>query len=157
MRLTRAGEYGVRCILHLAAQPPGTVVKRREIADRMDIPYPFLGKIGPTLAAAGILRIAQGTKGGYALRKPAEDISLLEVVEALDGAILLNDCLMGEGVCRRSPTCPVHEVWAEARDNLRRTLGAANFADLVRRGNCLMDDEPSRNTPGGVGRDRKER
>jgi Rrf2 family protein len=97
----------------------------------MDIPYPFLGKIGPKLAAAGFIRIAQGAYGGYALFRPAEEITLLDVVEAVEGIIFLNDCLMSENACHHRPTCAVHKVWHQARAGLREVLGSVHFAQLA--------------------------
>ena len=131
MKLTRAGEYAVRIVLHLAMADPNTWVNRRRIAEDMDIPYPFLGKIGPQLAAAGLIEIAQGPKGGYRLARAAENISLLDVVEAVEGPIALNQCIIHPDSCYRSPACPVHQVWLKVRQDMRKTLASANFADLA--------------------------
>ena len=131
MKLTRAGEYAVRIVLHLAQGDPHTWVKRHQISQDMDVPYPFLGKIGPQLAAAGLIEIAQGPKGGYRLARAAENISLLDVVEAVEGPIALNQCLIHIDSCGRSPVCAVHQVWLKARQDMRDTLASANFADLA--------------------------
>lgn len=131
MKLTRAGEYAVRIVLRLAQAAPNTWVKRQQIAENMDVPYPFLGKIGPQLAAAGLIEIAQGPKGGYRLARAAEHISLLDVVEAVEGPIALNQCLVHTDACGRSPVCAVHQVWHKARQDMRNTLASANFADLA--------------------------
>jgi Rrf2 family iron-sulfur cluster assembly transcriptional regulator len=131
MKLTRAGEYAVRIVLHLAQADPHTWVKRRQISQAMDVPYPFLGKIGPQLAAAGLIEIAQGPKGGYRLARAAENISLLDVVEAVEGPIALNQCLIHTDACGRSPVCAVHQIWLKARQDMRNTLASANFADLA--------------------------
>ncbi|MEW5724218.1 MAG: Rrf2 family transcriptional regulator [Thermodesulfobacteriota bacterium] len=133
MRLTKASEYAIRSLLFLAGQKPGAVASRREIAKAMDIPYQFLGKIGPTLAAAGLIRIVQGAKGGFRLARPAGEISLLDAIEAVEGEIFLNDCLMAPGTCHRSPACPVHQVWSGVTSELRRVLASADFADLAAR------------------------
>jgi Rrf2 family protein len=134
MELTRASEYGVRCILFLASRGDGRFVSRREISDAMDIPFEFLGKIAQQLTRAGLLEVVQGARGGYRLALPPEEISLLGVVEAMEGDLLLNRCLMRTEACDRAGSCPVHAVWAEARRRLRETLAAATFADLVRQG-----------------------
>ncbi|MFH1136045.1 MAG: Rrf2 family transcriptional regulator [Pseudomonadota bacterium] len=131
MKLTKEGEYAVRIILFLAAQEPGLLANRKLIADRMDIPYHFLGKIGPKLAASGLLDIMQGPKGGYRLRRPAGQITLLDVVEAVEGEIHLNDCVVKPGVCGRAGFCPVHKAWGEARETLRRSLSSANFEQMA--------------------------
>ena len=138
--MTRAGEYAVRCVLYLAREEGRGRAPRREIARAMDVPFHFLGKIGQKLAQAGIIHIVQGAQGRFELVRPAGDISLLDVVEAVDGEIFLNDCVLRPGSCSMNQGCSVHQVWLEARDALRRTLASANFADLAARGVCPVED-----------------
>jgi Rrf2 family protein len=137
MRLTRAGEYAIRCALFLSMRAEGRLVKRLEIAQAMDIPEQFLGKIAQQLAKAGIIEIVQGAGGGYRLLIPPGRLTLLEVVEAVIGEIFLNDCLARPGECRRSSACAVHAVWEQARSQLRETLRRARFADLAAAETCL--------------------
>ena len=94
MRLTRAGEYGVRCMLYLASLGTGELAMRKEIARAMEIPDQFLGKIAQQLSRAGFIDIVQGAKGGYRLVVPPQKLTLLDVVEAVVGEIFLNDCVM---------------------------------------------------------------
>ena len=137
MRLTRAGEYGVRCVLYLSRQKQGIVVPRREISEAMEIPGQFLGKIAQQLARGGIIEIVQGPKGGFRLVVDPAQVSLLEVVEAVVGEIFLNDCLMRPNECSRVNSCAVHQVWQKARTQLRETLNSATFAELVEENICL--------------------
>ena len=130
MRLTRAAEYAVRCVLYMAKQPVQSVIPRRNISRLMLIPDQFLGKIAQQLARAGLMEILQGARGGLRLLKAPESISLLEVVEAVMGEIFLNDCIMNSLSCERTSTCAVHTIWEKARNDLRRTLGEANFQQL---------------------------
>ena len=132
MRLTRAGEYGVRCILFLSGNGQGKVVGRKEIAKAMEIPDQFLGKIAQQLARSGFIEIIQGAKGGYRLLLPPGKITLLDVVEAVTGEIFLNDCVMRPDSCFRSPTCAIHRVWEKAREQLRETLREATFARMLK-------------------------
>lgn len=132
MRLTKAGEYAVRCVLYLAMNEGEKVISRREIASAMAIPNQFLAKIAQNLSKAGIIRISQGAHGGYQLAVEAGDITLLRVVEAADGEIFLNDCLIQNDICNRVGACPVHGVWQKARERLRETLGEVNFGELAR-------------------------
>jgi Rrf2 family protein len=131
MEITRATEYAVRCVLHLALERGDRVVPRREIAAAREIPEQFLGKIAQRLARAGIIRILQGSRGGYQLALPADRISLLAVVEAAEGDLGLNTCVMHAKACSRTCVCAAHRVWAEARRQLRATLGGVTFADLA--------------------------
>jgi Rrf2 family iron-sulfur cluster assembly transcriptional regulator len=137
MRLTRAGEYAVRCVLYLAAQQEGEVVRRQEIAQQMEIPNQFLGKIVQQLARSGIVEIVQGSKGGYRLLVPPQRLSLLDVVEGVTGEIFLNDCILRPDSCLRSHGCSVHRVWERARNQLRDTLRKARFDKLLREDSCV--------------------
>ncbi len=147
MRLTRQGEYAVRCILSLSAQPRGTIVSRKAIAAQMDIPEQFLVKIAQQLARSGFIEIVQGVRGGYCLLISPDKISLLDVVEAAIGEIFLNDCVMNPGSCRRSPSCSVHMVWEKAREQLRDTLREATFQTLLEEGSCGYPDRTNQEEP----------
>ncbi len=137
MRLTRAGEYAVRCTLYLSAQGKGEVVSRKEIAKAMDMPNQFLSKVAQQLARAGFIEIIQGAKGGYRLLVSPEKLTLLEVVEAVMGKIYLNDCIMNSGSCFRNLTCGVHLVWEKAKNQLRETLREATFDKLLKGDSCI--------------------
>lgn len=138
MRLTRAGEYGVRCILFLAGNGPGKVVGRAEIARAMDIPKQFLGKIAQQLARSGFIEIIQGAHGGYRLVFSPDKLTLLDVVEAVTGEIFLNDCVMRPESCFRSAGCSIHRVWEKARKQLRETLKEATFAKMLEEETCVF-------------------
>jgi len=134
MRLTRACEYAIRCVLFLSALEKGTVASKKEIAQAMDIPNQFLGKIAQQLSRSGILEIIQGPKGGFRLSISPEKLSLLDVIEAVMGEIFLNDCILRPDSCGMSFTCAVHNVWQKARNQLRETLRKATFSKLVQKG-----------------------
>lgn len=139
MRLTKAGEYAIRCALYLAYHGMEPVSSKKEIARIMDIPDQYLGKIAQQLARADIIEIVQGSKGGYRLLTPPDKLTMLDVVEAVIGEIYLNDCVHRPGSCERIPTCAVHQVWQRARDQLRETLREANFASILAEQSCTID------------------
>ena len=139
MRLTRAGEYAVRCALYLCFEDMGTVVSKKRIAECMDIPSQFLGKIAQQLARAGIIEIVQGSKGGYRLLIPAKDLTMLDVVEAVIGEIYLNDCVVRPESCDRIPACSIHRIWETARDQLRETLRQADFKSILSDKSCAIE------------------
>ena len=145
MRLTRAGEYAVRCVLYLASQRQGVVCSRKAIAKAMDIPDQFLGKIAQQLAHDGLIEIVRGSKGGLRLAIEPDQISLLDVVEAVIGEIFLNDCILRQDSCNRSNTCAAHFVWEKARDQLRATLKEATFARLLQEDKCFNPFEMEKN------------
>lgn len=137
MRLTRAGEYAVRCMLYLSCLGVGKIGSRKEIAQSMDIPAQFLTKIAQQLARAGYIEIVQGPKGGFRLVVPPEEATLLGVIEAVIGEIYLNDCVMRPESCDRSPSCTVYRVWQKARRQLRQTLEETTFASLQAEPSCF--------------------
>ncbi|MGD9300234.1 MAG: Rrf2 family transcriptional regulator [Desulfobacterales bacterium] len=137
MRLTRAGEYGVRCILYLSSKGVAVLCTRRQIAAAMDIPDQFLGKIAQQLARAGYIEIVQGARGGLKLAVSPEKLTLLDVVETVIGEIFLNDCILRPEACSRSNACTVHRVWDKARRQLRETLREATFAELLKEDSCV--------------------
>ena len=138
MRLTRAGEYAVRCVLYLASKGVGIICNRKQIAAEMDIPDQFLGKIAQQLARQGILEIVQGAKGGLKLAVAPQNLTLLDVVEAVIGEIFLNDCVIRPESCQRSQACSVHRVWDTARSQLRDTLRESKFANLITEDSCVI-------------------
>lgn len=137
MRLTRAAEYAIRCIIYLAKQGRGVLVSKKDIAERAEIPLHFLAKIAQDLAKAGLIEIRQGAKGGFFLRKDPKDITLLEVVETMIGEIFLNDCVARPSSCNASDACSVHRVWITARNQLRSTLRDATFDQLIKQQTCI--------------------
>jgi Rrf2 family transcriptional regulator, iron-sulfur cluster assembly transcription factor len=143
MRLTRAGEYAIRCVLYMAMHRDRPVIGRKEIAEAMDVPAQFLGKVAQQLARAGIIAIRQGAYRGYELIQPPQDVTLLSVVEAIDGEIFLNDCIHRPDSCDRQSICAVHQVWDRARRQLRDTLAGTNLAGLAEMESRRCGDRPT--------------
>lgn len=131
IRLTRAGEYAIRAVLHLAAQPSGQIVDRDQVARAQDIPPSFLSKILQRLSTAGIIRSYKGASGGFCLARSAEEITMLEVIKAIEGPLALNQCLLDADDCDRLPVCPVHPVWCRVQAGIEEILGQVSFAELV--------------------------
>jgi Rrf2 family transcriptional regulator, iron-sulfur cluster assembly transcription factor len=111
MELTRKAEYAIRGMLYLARQQEGNISMLIDIAGAVEAPRTFLAKIFQELAKTGLIKSTRGVKGGFVLARPPERITLREIVEAIEGPIMPNQCLMGEGVCTFQNTCPVHPVW----------------------------------------------
>ena len=139
VRLTKAGEYAIRCALFLSFKGTGVVTSKKEIARVMDIPGQFLGKIAQQLARAGVIEIVQGSKGGYRLLVPPSQLTMLDVVEAVIGEIYLNDCVIRPESCSRTHRCTIHRIWEKARDQLRQTLREADFKSILSDGSCTTD------------------
>jgi Rrf2 family iron-sulfur cluster assembly transcriptional regulator len=137
VQLTRGSEYAIRGMLYLARQPRGKKVMTSEVARAADVPESFLAKVLQLLARAGIVDSFRGTGGGFALLRPAGEITLRQIIEAVEGDIALNKCLVHEDACKEVGTCPTHKVWLEAQEQLLRVLDKANLADLARDGASL--------------------
>ena len=132
MKLTRGGEYGIRGVLYLAKQDEGKVSMLSAIAKDQDVPPRFLAKIFQALAKAGIVKSHRGAKGGFSLARPAVEITVRDVIEAIEGPVNLNVCLVAAGECTRDHFCPVHSVWESAQEKMLGILSQANFSDLAR-------------------------
>lgn len=131
LQLTMTGEYAVRAMMHLAALPPGTTVQIADIAVEWDVPEVFLRKIVTQLSRSGLVASYRGRGGGVALGREAASITLLDVIECIEGPLALNDCVTNPGSCHRIPTCAVHAVWHEAQVALREVLTKRSLADLA--------------------------
>ena len=142
MKLTRAGEYAVRCVLYLASQGQSLLISRKIVAEYFDIPDKFLAKIAQQLVRAEIIEIKQGARGGYLLVRDPADLTMLEVVEAIIGKIALNDCVANTHACKSSSNCAVNRVWVKASSRLRETLAEVTFADLLREDSCFIFPKP---------------
>jgi Rrf2 family protein len=124
-------------MVYLAKQGRGILTSRQEIAEQADIPSHFLAKIAQDLAKAGFIEIKQGARGGFILLKEPAKISLLEIVETMIGEIFLNDCVARPSSCKVTYSCAVHQVWLDARNQLRNTLGRVDFSQLVEKESCI--------------------
>jgi len=128
--LGRRGDYAVRAMINVARHSPQRR-KARQIVAEMDLPNRYATQILGTLVNSGLLAAQAGPDGGYTLGRPADEISLLEVVELIEGPVTLDQCTLRGGPCDWVASCPVHEAWAAAQtaftDRLRQTM----FADLA--------------------------
>jgi Rrf2 family protein len=131
MEISRRTDYGVRVILDLATLPVDGRTATQHIAERQNIPSPFLAKIISQLSLAGLVTTYRGAGGGVALARPPAEISLLQVVEALEGPLHLNRCALQPDACPRREHCAVHDVWVEAQEKLTALLGGTMFDGLV--------------------------
>ena len=131
MQITRQADYAVRAVLHLAQMKNGERAATSTVAKEQRIPPSFLAKIISQLSIAGLLHTSRGARGGVTLAREPKDITLLEVVEAIDGPIQLNECVADEGSCLFDNNCPIRSVWCEAQDELVARLKQTDFAQLL--------------------------
>lgn len=131
MQITRQADYAVRAVLHLARSGSAERAATSTIAREQNIPPSFLAKIISQLSIAGLLHTSRGARGGVTLARDPKEITLLEVVEAIDGPIQLNECVTDGGVCTFEEDCPIRPVWCDAQDELVQRLRGTNFADML--------------------------
>jgi Rrf2 family protein len=131
LQLTRGGEYAIRAMTYLTKRPVGEISSLHEVGVEQDIPESFLAKIFQNLVHADLVVSQRGAHGGFSLARPAAAITVREVVEAIDGPIALNGCVLRPGDCRRSGDCRMHEVWVLAQERMMDVLGMVTLDDLV--------------------------
>lgn len=131
MQITRQADYAVRAVLYLARLGTTQRAATSQVAQEQRIPPSFLAKIVSQLSIAGLLHTSRGARGGVTLARDPKDITLLEVIEAIDGPIMLNECVGDSGTCTFDKDCPLRPVWCEAQDELVKRLRGTNFADML--------------------------
>ena len=131
MQITRQADYAVRAVLYLSELGDDRRAATSQIAEKQKIPPSFLAKIVSQLSVAGLLQTSRGARGGVSLAREPKDISLLEVVEAIDGPILLNECVSHAGICVFGDTCSIRPVWCDAQSELVTRLEGTTFDSLV--------------------------
>lgn len=132
MQLTRAADYGARVMIHLAALEPGARASLPGMAGEVQVPEHFLSKVLQMLAKRGLIRSHRGAAGGFELAVDADAVTLLDVVEAIEGPLQLNACMGERGACCRKSWCPAHPVWVEAQEAMAAVLRRASIASLAR-------------------------
>jgi Rrf2 family protein len=133
MQITRAGEYGVLGLMALAKRAQGCVVMIDEVSREEDIPKSFLAKIFQNLARAGLVHSVRGTGGGFALARPTSEITVLEIIEAIEGPIALQRCLEEKPDCHHMTGCALCGLFSEAQDRLKETFARTTLAELAQR------------------------
>ncbi len=135
VRVSTRGDYASRALLSLALHGADTPTSVRDIAERTALPQPYLEQILLALKGAGLVRSKRGVGGGYVLARPPEDISLAQIVSAVDGPIAAGD--FGEphanGACDHEGQCILLAVWADVGETIRLHLQSFSLADMVAR------------------------
>ncbi len=129
--LSQSSEYALRALTYLAQQRGDGYCLVREIAEKLDIPPAFLVKIVQPLVARGILNSRRGRGGGYRLAKPASQVTLFEIVDAIDYVSKEAVCVLGQATCSDERACPMHAYWKEAYTAFRRYLADTTLDDIV--------------------------
>jgi FeS assembly SUF system regulator len=131
IRMSRLADYGVVLMTHIA-QTPGRLHNAHELASASQLPVPTVSKILKALARGGLLASHRGAKGGYSLARSPEDISVGEIIVAIEGPISLTVCFDGDGdACEFEAICPTRGNWQRINDAIRRALDGITLAEMA--------------------------
>jgi Rrf2 family transcriptional regulator, iron-sulfur cluster assembly transcription factor len=132
MQIAKSNEYALKGLIFLASQPPEKLALVSEISKAQRIPETYLAKIFQRLSKAGLLRSTRGLNGGFSLGRPAGEITMRDVIEALEGPIALNRCLIQKGECEEEGRCVLYGVLGEAQERFLEVLDGTTMEDLAR-------------------------
>ena len=133
MKISTKGRYGLRTLMDIAAHQGKGPVNLHDMAERLGISAKYLWQIVNLLKTAGFVRGTRGPKGGYVLIRDPGDITLLDVVQVLEGPVSLVECVDDSACCARTATCVANSVWAEVSEAVRNALRGLTLAEILRR------------------------
>jgi Rrf2 family protein len=129
--ITRATEYTLRAVLHMAARYPDATVAKADICEKEEITPAFLTKILQPLIREGLVRSTRGPTGGFSLARPPEELTLLDVLNAVEEPLSLNVCILDKANCERSDVCVLHNLWAEAKGKIDEVFSRRTLRELL--------------------------
>lgn len=141
MKITRASEYAMLGLLALSRRPAGSVEMVDVLAHEEGVPTSFLGKIFQSLSRARIVKSARGSGGGFSLVRTPDEITVLEVIEAVEGPIALQRCLDTDSDCTHREGCALCGLFSEAQDRVKEVFGRTSVAELTRRHTSFVEHQ----------------
>jgi Rrf2 family protein len=137
LTVTRQADYSLRLMIAVAGLPYGQKIATATIADQQKIPLPFLAKIVAHLALNGLVKTERGARGGVSLSRPSDTITILEIIEAIDGPVVLNTCVLDPDNCEFSASCATCEVFGRVQQKLTAELKCVTLIQLAARDHQL--------------------
>jgi len=131
-RISRLTDYGIVVMTHLAAGEDDEARNARELASSAQLPAPVVSKLLKSLTRAGLLVSQRGSKGGYSLARSADEISVVEMITALEGPVGITECATQSGVCAQESTCQVRDPWQRINGAVTAALEDITLADLTK-------------------------
>ncbi|MHC4266484.1 MAG: RrF2 family transcriptional regulator [Planctomycetota bacterium] len=131
LQLTLTADYALRAVVYIASKGLDRYVPAAEIAQEQQIPRLYVSKILQCLTRSEIISTIPGRKGGAKLQRYPDEISVFEVIEAVDGSVSLNRCLSNSEQCSRSSFCKIRPFWVKTQKSLVNTLGQARISHFV--------------------------
>jgi Rrf2 family cysteine metabolism transcriptional repressor len=133
MKISTKGRYGTRAMIDIGENHGNGPVPLRQLAERQSISMKYMEQIIPLLKASGLIRSVRGAKGGYALAKAPREITLGDMIQALEGSWSLVDCVEDASLCERSGECVTYEIWNDLHRAIHKILDSTTLADLIAR------------------------
>ncbi|MFZ3071846.1 MAG: Rrf2 family transcriptional regulator, partial [Thermodesulfobacteriota bacterium] len=130
-KLNKGAEYAIQGMLFMAERPGKGCSYIWEIAKAKDMPKAYLAKIFQTLSGKGLVKSSRGRDGGFVLARPSRSITLLEIIEAVEGPVCINDCIEKRGWCEKEADCALFLVLAECHDRFIEVLGGKSLESLA--------------------------
>ena len=131
LRITKAADYGIVLLAVMAEHEPGQIHTAREVAERSGLPLPMVSKIMRSLARGAVLTSHRGVTGGYSLDRSANDMTVAEVIRAIDGPISMVQCGVEPGACEQEPVCPTRINWARISREIERALESIQVSEML--------------------------
>jgi FeS assembly SUF system regulator len=130
IRITKQTDYGIVLLTHMAGRPERQY-NAPDLSGETRLPLPMVSKILKLLAREGVLASHRGVKGGYSLARPADEISMADIIAALEGPIAITECVSVESDCSHEPVCPVRSNWQRINEAVREALEGITLAELA--------------------------
>ena len=141
-RISRKLDYGIQLMVALAKDSEGKPIPTAKLSKLLDIPLPFLHQIGHSLMQAGLIKASPGPRGGIRLNQSADEISVLEIAESLEGKICLNSCISDQEACEKFDDCTSQAMWSSLQGQISEFLGGINLDILAKK---ELSDESFKN------------
>jgi FeS assembly SUF system regulator len=130
-RLSKITDYGIVLLAHLAKHDTTSTHNAREVAQEVDLPLPVVAKVLKSLARRGILQSHRGAKGGYSLARRPQDISVTEMIGALEGPVAMTECALQGQLCPHEDSCAVRDPWQIINRVVQESLSRVTLANLI--------------------------
>jgi FeS assembly SUF system regulator len=147
LRISKLTDYGIVLLARFAREAPGTTLTAREMSESTALPHPVVSKMLKTLAGAALLQSHRGAKGGYSLAREPEQVTVADILQALEGPIALMECSAGPGHCGQESSCGVREPWQRINQTVHSALQAMTLAELAGPRTRLIGIERARSSP----------
>ena len=131
MKLSTKGRYGTRAMIDIALYRESGSTLLKDIASRQGISLKYLDHILSSLRKAGLIKNVRGKGGGYSLTRPAEQITLCDIIEAVEGTLSPVECVDNPEYCKKISTCSAHDVWVKVQESIEDVLRSTSLQSLT--------------------------